>query len=374
MKSTDYIFIGPAPPYRGGIANYNMELATSFTEIGTVQILNFTTMYPEIFFPGTSQFLTQPKKVDIDSERVLSSINPFNWYAVARCIQVQKPKAVIFQWWNPFFAPAYFFITRQIAQKNIPVIFICHNVIPHEATVFDQMLLRLAFRNVDRFVTQSQEEKQKLLDFSPGATVSVNVHPGYERFPFPAPEFVPPVQLPDAELVLLFFGLIREYKGVIYLLQAIPQVKECIDIHLIIAGEFYDSPFEYYNLIETLNIESNVTVVNRYVPDKEVGWYFQQADLVVLPYVSATQSGIIPLAYHFLKPVIATRVGGLPDVVFPGKTGYLVSPKDSDAIVAGIKEYLRDREKTDFQKEIKSVLPLFSWNHLRQTILELINS
>jgi glycosyltransferase involved in cell wall biosynthesis len=147
---------------------------------------------------------------------------------------------------------------------------------------------------------------------------------------------------------------------------------EFIDVHLIIAGEFYDDPSEYYSLLDELNIDSHVTIVNQYIPDEEVGWYFQLADLVVLPYVSATHSGVIPLAYHFLKPVIATSVGGLPDVVFPGKTGYLVPPKEPEAIVAGIQEFLKDRENTDFQKEIRNVLPMFSWKHLRRTILNLI--
>jgi len=371
-SSVDYVFLGPAPPFRGGIANYNVELARSFAEIGTVQLINFTTLYPEILFPGSSQFVEKPPTLSIPSARVISSVNPFTWRQVARSVANLAPRAVICQWWHPFFAFAYFAVTRYLVQRKIPVVMICHNVVPHESTKLDHLLLRLAYHNIACFITQSTEERQQLQRFRPDADITVNVHPAFQQFPEPPPGLTPPVQLPERELTLLFFGLIREYKGVKYLLYAIPEIQEGISVHVIIAGEFYQEVGEYKALIRSLNIESAVTIMNRYIPDEEVGWYFRQANLVVLPYVSATQSGVIPLAYQFRKPVIATTVGGLPDVVFPGKTGYLVAPGDAHAIAQGVKQFNQDRNTTDFAGAIEEILPMFSWEHLRQAILNLL--
>ncbi len=372
--SADYIFLGPAPPYRGGIANYNFELAKSFAEIGRVHMVNFTTLYPKFLFPGSSQFLEQPPTRSIPSVRVISSVNPFTWGATARYIANQVPQVVICQWWHPFFAPAYFTVTRQLVRRKIPVVVICHNVIPHESTVLDHLLLRLAYHNITNFITQSAEDRRQLQHFRPEAAIAVNVHPEFQRFPEPPADLAPPVVLPERELTLLFFGLIREYKGVKYLLYALPEIQKAVSVHAIIAGEFYEDPTQYENIIRSLNLEATVTIVNQYIPDEEVGWYFMQADLVVLPYVSATQSGVVPLAYHFRKPVIATTVGGLPDVVFPGETGYLVAPGDAHAIAQGVKRYYQDRQHIDFANAIEEKLPMFSWEHLRQNILNLLRT
>lgn len=139
----------------------------------------------------------------------------------------------------------------------------------------------------------------------------------------------------------------REYKGLKYLLQAMPElihgqtnisrkiksqvqagasIWEENEIQLWVVGEFGADREEYMCLINELGIESYVKVVDAYTPDREVEKYFVAADLVVLPYVSATQSGIVQIAYGFTKPVIVTQVGGLPDVVEDGKTGYVVKP------------------------------------------------
>jgi glycosyltransferase involved in cell wall biosynthesis len=124
--------------------------------------------------------------------------------------------------------------------------------------------------------------------------------------------------------VLLFFGFVREYKGLRYLLEGLPQILKRFSIHLIIAGEVWGDKKLYLELVRKLDLQEHVTFVHEYIPNEKVECYFAAADLVAIPYVSATQSGIVQLAFGFAKPVIVGRVGGLTEVLEHQKTGYLV--------------------------------------------------
>lgn len=368
MSYTSYILVGPAPPYRGGIANYNYVLAQSLSEQSDVEIVNFSYLYPGFLFPGKTQFLEDDAWDDLHQSRRISSINPMSWYTTARYILDKKPAAVIFQWWHPFFAMPYARISKKLKTQNIPAIYICHNVEPHESTALDELLLRHAYKHVDRFIVHSSEEKKRLEEYKPKARIKVNVHPEYTMFPSPRKNMPAPIELPESRLTLLYFGLVRPYKGVHSLIEAMAKLKDSADVHLMIVGEFYDDKSRYLDQIQSLNLQEHITIVDQYIPNEEVGWYFKQADVVVLPYLHATQSGVIPIAYHFRKPVIATNVGGLPDVVFDGETGFLVPPDDPTALAEKIVEFQQEQNKNKFREGIEHHIELFSWNHLIQTI------
>jgi len=363
-----YILVGPAPPYRGGIANYNYLLAQTLFVQSDAEIINFSYLYPGFLFPGKTQFLEDDEWDEFHQSRRLSSINPVSWYTTARYILDKKPDMAIFQWWHPFFAMPYSKISKKLSDHNIPVIFICHNVEPHESTALDKLLLRYAYKHVDRFIVHSSEEKNRLEEYKPKAKIEVNVHPEYTMFPSPRKDMPAPIQLPQSNLTLLYFGLVRHYKGVHTLIEAMDKLKDSIDVHLMIVGEFYDDKSQYLEQIHSLNLQEQITVVDQYIPNEEVGWYFNQADVVVLPYLHATQSGVIPIAYHFRKPVIATNVGGLPDVVFDGETGYLVQPNDPNQLANKIVQFDKIQDKIEFRKGIEKYIEMFSWDHLVQTI------
>ncbi|MCF7805765.1 MAG: glycosyltransferase [Candidatus Marinimicrobia bacterium] len=370
--SPEVIVVGPASPYRGGIANYTGQLSTSLNEVLPTEIVNFTYLYPEILFPGKTQFAPNPQELSVPNTRKLSSANPLTWYSVSSYINERSPRAVIFQWWHPFFAPAYHFIARRVGSEHTSIIFLCHNVEPHESSFFDKQLLRYAYNPVKKFLVQSSLEMERLLEYKPNAETRVHTHPVYSFFPEPAPDMIPPVEIPETEITLLYFGLIRPYKGLHVLLEAMPKILESLDTHLLVVGEFYEEKEGYLQQIQELGLSNDVTVVDEYVPDAEVGWYFQNADIVVLPYLNATQSGIIPIAYHFNRPVIATEVGGLPDVVFEDETGYLVPPNDAVSLAGAVYKYSEQRNSIDFRGNIVKHLDMFSWDSLRDTLLKLI--
>ena len=170
---------------------------------------------------------------------------------------------------------------------------------------------------------------------------------------------------------ILFFGTIRKYKGLGTLLQALALLKKEMEFRATIAGEFYVNPKPYRQMAETVGISDWLTWDSRYIPNEEVPRLFREADLVVLPYESATQSGVVPLAYQFEVPVIASDVGGLSELVRDGKTGYLVSAGEVEALKGKIGHYFRENKKPEFQSNIREFKHALCWQKVVDSIVTL---
>ena len=168
-------------------------------------------------------------------------------------------------------------------------------------------------------MVHAQSDSVDLCTIKPNAQFRINPHPTYHAFSLRGltkEQARQELRKDPEEKLLLFFGFVREYKGLRYLIQAIPFIKKELDtIRLMIVGAFGSDKEEYFNLIHSCGVQDCVEVIDGYTPDNEVEKYFVACDLVILPYESATQSGIVQIAYGFEKPVIVTNVGGLPDVV-----------------------------------------------------------
>jgi glycosyltransferase involved in cell wall biosynthesis len=171
--------------------------------------------------------------------------------------------------------------------------------------------------------------------------------------------------------VLLFFGFVRPYKGLTYLIDALPRVLEEVEIHLVVAGEFWGDPAPYEQQIQRLGLRQRVTVVNRYIPDEEVAPFLAAADLMVLPYVDATQSAVVPVAFGHGLPVLTTRVGGLPEAVEDRCTGLLVAPSSSEELAAGILDFYQQNLGPAMRANIEARRAHFSWDRMEAVIEEL---
>jgi len=161
----------------------------------------------------------------------------------------------------------------------------------------------------------------------------------------------------EKDKVLLFFGYVRKYKGLDLLIEAFPVIRSSIpSAKLLIVGEFYDSPELYTDKIKKLGIDKDTVIVNNFVRNEDVGKYYKVSDLVMLPYRSATQSGILNVAYGFLKPVVVTNVGGLSEFVEDKKSGIIINPDSPEEIASGVLEYFRLKDQIDFEKNIKELV------------------
>ena len=359
---------------RGGMAHYLASLYKILRIRGHhVDIISFKRQYPRMFFPGTTQMDPSVETENIPAEPIIDSIGPLSWIRAVRALRKRKPDLIVFIYWMPFFLLSYgavAFLNRIFVRSRI--LFICHNIIPHEAKLGDSILSHLGLSLPDAFLFHSKAVAGDLDRFRKGARKRIVPLPIFDVFPMVPEDLIRNGQgsAPGVRRIL-FFGHVREYKGLHVLLDAMKLIPEEERPHLTTAGEFYDPETEYTDHIGKLGIEDHVEINNRYIPNEEVGRFFQATDLVVLPYISATQSGILQMAYHFNKPVIITDVGGLPDFVERGGTGYVVPPDDPSALADAIIRFYADRDRVDFTDNVRTYKKRFSWVTVAEAIEEL---
>jgi len=363
-ESLRICLIGPAYPYRGGISHYNTCLARELQKKHTVRVVNYSRLYPEFLFPGRTQYDESESPHKVESERLIDSINPLTWIRAAFNIARFDPDLVVVQWWHPYFAPALgkiCGILRMMGRGT--VVFLCHNVVPHERSAIDRMLSQAAFLTARGFIVQSKEDRDDLLRIRRRAPVMVHPHPIYDFFrmdDMSREEARKEIGAGEGR-ILLFFGYIRPYKGLEYLLRAMPGILEEMDAVLYVVGEFYEDSSRYRRYVEENGLAEKVVFVDRYVDNREVGKYFTAADLVVLPYISATQSGIAQISIAFDRPMVVTGVGGLPEVVREGRTGFVVPPRDSRSIKSAVVRFFSEGWSQRMASNFDSEKERFSW-------------
>jgi glycosyltransferase involved in cell wall biosynthesis len=369
--------VGPVYPYRGGIAHYTTMLYRELVACGNqASLYSFKRQYPRRLFPGPTDRDPSQQRLDVECKYMLDSLNPFTWWTTAQAIRVQQPDVLLLQWWVPFFAPIWMVLAWAAHRFGIKTVFICHNVLPHEQRPLDKMLARWTLGLGDGFIVPSQDEREHLLALLPDRRVEIAPHPIYDMFAeqaMPRGEARKQLGLPQDAPVLLFFGFVREYKGLRYLLEAMPEIlAELSDVRLLVVGEFWQGKQPYLDQIARLGIEQNVVIVDQYVPNEQVPLYFSAADVVVLPYTDVTQSGVVQLAFGFGVPVITTRVGGLPDVVADGKTGYLVDPGDVSGLSRAIVGFFRQDRAASFRIAIEQGWAQCGWGKVVDMTLKLV--
>ncbi len=358
------IIVGPVYPLRGAMAQLNIILGWYLSKEHNVQIVSLTRQYPSLLFPGKTQIDPGKPLFNVPTVPLIDTINPISWFRAARYIAGQKPDVVIFRYWMPFFAPCFGTIARLVKRKiSTQVIFICDNIIPHEKRPGDVALTKYAFHSVDSFVVLSKTVEEDLHRFAPKAKYVLSHLPLFDVFGELQPKKESKIKLGISEdHAMLFFGYVRAYKGLDVLLDAMPLILKKIPAILIIAGEFYENEEKYRNKIRQLGLEKNIRLYSDYIPNEEISVYFSAADVVVLPYVSATQSAIVPVAYHFDKPVIVTDVGGLSEVVKDGRTGFVVPPQDPQAFADAVVKYYQDKCENEFTLNIQKEKKLYEWD------------
>lgn len=367
------LIVGTAFPLRGGIAHYvSLLYKTLKKREHWVHSISFYRQYPKILFPGKSQEEVGETAIPLESDAVIDSINPKSWYDAGKIAASYRPDLLIFKFWLPFFAPAYGVISRVAKRitrkrgKECKVLFIADNVIPHEKRPGDRLFTNFAFKAVDYFVVQSDSVERDLLSLKPDARYVKLAHPVYEIFGerVDRKQAREDLNIPSDAPTILFFGYIRKYKGLDILLRAMPKLVERYpEIRLIVAGEFYGDEAEYRALISELKIlAKNLVLATDYIPNEEVAKYFSASNAVVLPYRSATQSGIVQIAYNFDVPVIATPVGGLPEIVIDGKSGFITRDSSPDAVTEKVIQFFDQNKETDFTQGVIEEKKKYSWD------------
>ncbi len=360
-------------PYRGGIAQFSDSLLDALSREGTdVKAFNFLRMYPSALFPGKTQYVDEGL-AKTGEERLLDSVNPHSWHRTAREISDWKPDVVLVSWWMSFFGTSLGVVLRHLPKRTKRVALI-HNLLPHEGHFFDKPLTRYFLRSCDAAVCLSDEVGKTLKDFCPAIAALTLFHPIYSRFGEAVSREVAlsGLGIPEGSFNLLFFGLIRRYKGLDILLEACRYLKG--NFRLIVAGEPYSSFEEYRKIIDSLPCRDRISLYLEYIPDLRVAEFFCAADLAVLPYRSATQSGIEAVALNFGVPMLVTPVGALAEDILRDGTGLVCEAASPEALAKGIQTFMDNRSVGEnCSKSIASIKERLSWKNFATALLEFVS-
>lgn len=365
------VVVGPAYPYRGGIAHYTTLLSAHLQSQHETRLYSFQQQYPAWLYPGHSQFdpSTAPL-MPVEAKRWLIPWWPLSWRRVTRDWRAWRPDRVVVQWWVPFMAPMTAWLLSRAQRQHIHTTLICHNVLPHERSRVDQALVRLALSRADRLIVHTTAEYERARALLLQAAIDVVPHPTYADFRADQWTREKARAVLNVEgRVLLFFGLVRPYKGLIDLIDALPKVQEEIGVTLLVVGEIWGDGAEYRSRVSDLNLTSRVQFVDRYVSNDEAAMYFAAADLAVLPYREATGSGVLQLALGLGVPVVVTHAGGMGEIVEDGVTGFLVESGDVAGLSHVVVRFFREERAASFRAAIAQQRNRFGWDRLIQVIV-----
>ena len=364
-------FLSTFYPFRGGIAQFNANLYEAMGRKHEVKAFTFTCQYPSFLFPGKTQYVTEQDKAKvIDSTAVLNTANPLTYFSTARKIAAWQPDVVVMKYWMSYFSPSLGTVAHILRRKGIKVVTILDNVIPHETKFFDKPFSKWFLKQNDLCVAMSGSVLADMLSLAPQVPHISQPHPLYDHFGEKMDRSQAQAQLGlDADIkTLLYFGLIRDYKGLDLLIDAFGRLPE--DYQLVIAGESYGSFDKYEQQIAALpeSRRARIKVFNRYIGDEEVPAFFSAADVCVLPYRSATQSGITAISLHFDLPLVATPVGGLSQSIGEAGIGLMTRDSSPEAIADGINVYFSDAPDA-YLSSIASLKNIATWEKLSDAII-----
>ena len=360
--------VGPTYPYRGGIAHHTTLLCQELKKSHEVKFISYSRQYPAFLYPGKSDKDPSENPITVDGvEYLIDSCNPITWVKAAEELVRFEAERVVIPWWVVFWAPLTLFLMMWLKLRSrAEITVLCHNVIEHEASFWKALLTKMVLFWADHIITQSKEETAKVLALLPEKTnITTAFHPTYA----PLAQETPTKEEAKKSLglagdVILFFGFVRHYKGLDILYEAMPHLLKERDVTLLVVGEFWKDRQRYFSLIDELDISASVCVEDRYVSNEEMSIFFHGADLVVQPYRSASGSGICQIAYGLDRPVVATNVGCLPEIISDKVNGRLVRPNDPRALARAIAESLDGETLTKLTAHARETKEKFSWQKL----------
>lgn len=357
----DYLLISPAYPFRGGIADSTHQLALALEEQGySVEIWTFTQLYPKLLFPGTSPFTKVKPAQSLIIKRMLHAYNPLQWQMVIQQIKKTPPKRIIFRYYSHFLAPSYGYIAKRL-KKITSCSLLVDNWKPHEPSLLDTVLTRYIKKAFKTYCTLSEAVAEELRSENL-TNIRAGFHPIANDLPKPLSKEKARKALgwPKQQKIALFYGLVRPYKGLDLLLEAMtisPASEQ--SLHLAVVGEFYESIQRYTNFIENHKLNSRIYLYPEFADNDHTQLVFSAADLLILPYRSASQSGVLALAYHFETPLLVTNHPGLAKPVLSDDSGWVCSP-NSSAISQAL-AVCSEAEILDKKNKIRLTKDQYSW-------------
>lgn len=361
-------FFSALPPFRGGIAQFSEQFRKAIAKVRDVESFTFRHQYPNFLFPGQSQF--EENHPVFHFPRIVSTFRPWTYLTALVSLRKSKGNVFITSYWMSFFGPMMGFWARFLPKKTVKIALI-HNLVPHEKRFFDDAFNRFFLSHYDGFIVLSESVKQAVLAQKPGALTRVLKHPSYQQFgkKMDKQHARQEIGIDATKKTILFFGLIRDYKGLDILLEAFSKMDDAFQ--LLIAGEVYGERKVYDDLIEQSK-NKQVYFVDQFIPSDKVAFYFSASDLCVLPYRTATQSGIKAMCDVFQLPVLVSQVGGLAEDIALNENGFIIEDMSPDALAAQINLLFAEDQLENVAKNLlfQSEKQENEWDEFAESVLE----
>ena len=248
--------VGPTFPFRGGIAAHTTLLEHAMRKRHDVVFVSFKRQYPTWIYPGPSDRDESEGGIrPLQASALLDSMNPWTWYQTAKRLVSERVDVVILPWWVSFWSPQFLTILSLVRHRsNAKILFVCHNVEAHESKFFDKVLTRMVLKKGDFFIVHSKADEDNLRTLLPGSVIRRQFHPTYDAFNSAMTSETCRKAIDVTHPVILFFGFVREYKGLKYLIAAMPEILAKIPATLLIVGEFWKDKAVYLKMIDDLGI------------------------------------------------------------------------------------------------------------------------
>jgi len=330
--------VGPTHPYKGGIAHHTTELANRLSAVGhDVDLISWSAQYPAVLYPGQQRLKGAEGEPYPRTTYPLAWYRPDGWWRTGRRLAKESYDAVVLIVVTPVQAPASLGLLAGMRARRMGerprVLALCHNVLPHELRAGDRRLSKAVLDRVDAVLVHSPAQAEVASTLTSRTVHVTELAPHFPRKP------EDPDVPRDPQRRLLFFGIVRPYKGLDVLLRAMADVP---GVSLTVAGEFWGGDTETCKLVKELGLVDRVTLQPGYVPADELSTLFASADAVVLPYRSGTATQNVWLAHAHGLPVVATDVGTMARHIRHDGDGLVVPPEDVSALARALRSLYHD--------------------------------
>lgn len=362
--------VGPTYPSKSGIAHHATllyEVARRRHDVRFIAIRSLSGLKRRGRAGDPSRMPFSAAAVDA----VLDPVNPRSWAAAARSIAAFAPDVLVVTWWSTTFRIGALHAAMRRVRRLVPatrIVYWCHEVRPRPPQSLWIALSRRALALPDACVVHADHQAEWLARLRPDATTIRLPLPALDMFAggrMPAAAARQRLGVPGEAALALFFGFAAPYKGLDDLLAGFALARPDVPaLHLLVAGEFPNGSAAFRERVRQLGIAAAVTLIDHYVPNEDVATVFSAADVLVLPYRDATQSGVAALGAGFGIPIIATDVASIRDTVVDGDNGLLVPPRAPAALAHALGRLFRDNLRDRLAAGMRARRPALSSERL----------
>lgn len=374
--------ISPSKKYPGGIYHYTIKTALELKQYRKVDVISFKKQYPKFLYPGNQK---KENLVDLNFKDEYEILKWYDYFSWRNAFKIVKNNAdlIYIPWWTIILTIPILFLAKLSKKNGIKVIIEFHNIFDHDAGIIKIFLTSLIINRLVKHSdlcilhTKENSEKLKKLTKNNVNTIILPLGPLNDFNNLVDPNEIYEIYgLNKEKKYILMFGVVRNYKGLEYAIEAIKILKEkgYSDYQLLVVGEIWINLRKERDLIYSYGLKKEIIFINKFIPDKHIVPFFKIAEIIIYPYINATQSGSLNFALNAKKPIIATRVGGFKEILRDQVNGLLIPPKDPHKLANAILNLIENQElaKKVAENGYKYLQNNFSWNIIIEKILDTI--